>query len=263
MVWILQKKTISQPSSFRSIEDFLASPLWHSHKNTPRLLYLEREQDHTLYSLGSLSTAEKALFQFQKNRGSSKTCLRLSKDQAFLFEPHVPPLLGKSPLRKITSLRVELLRITLKQNRKGAALFYYFYPLLGLWQFAMVEKELLFHNVLPPLPEADVEGALQKSLAHMKQLGVTSPVRLINLGPHVSFPYSALERMPFSWGAPLPVILAASFILGACLLYNVYSIACWEKEVALSHQALRQLKAKIETPTYRKLKQEFYHQREK
>jgi hypothetical protein len=261
IVWVIDKKGILAPASFRSLADFLSSDLRQAHLHTPYVFYLEDEQTHTLYSILSLSPVEKVLFYFQRNKGGSRTCIRLSKDQAFLFDPPVFPLPGIDSSSQIKSLRVELLKVILKQKRKGGALFYYFHPLLGLWQFAMVEKELLFHNVLGTLPEDGVEAALQKSINHMAQLGVENSIPIVNLSSSFSFPSTASVPHRFT---PFSIILAASFLLGTGLLYNVYSIACWEKEVALSYLALRQLKAKIETPTYLTVKQEFYrHQREK
>lgn len=267
---VTEKNQSSEYDSFRTVEEFLCSPLWARHRDTPRVLYFEKEIFHSVCNLETLSSLEKAFFWIQKKLFHTEASLYfLSRSQALFFHPSVPLSLKKGPLLKTTSLFLELLKNTTPQ-KTHPTLYYYFHPVLGLWQFAL-EKDLLFHHFTPSLRETQIENQLQKSLSHMQQMGIKNPIHSLNLSslfsspfPSHSLPYLKNISIHCSFNffpSLLHATLAASILLLLGVAYNIRSLNTWETQLHLSRQALEHIKRKTNTPEYQRLKSHFRYQR--
>lgn len=261
VAWAVERKKISNPHFFPSVENLLSSSLWEAHKNILRMVYVEREHAYTLCDLKILSFLEKIFFRLQRifveKQGS--VCY-FKRNQALLFDPVLPSDLKEEPLLKIASLRIELLETVCDQRKKeNPSLSYYFHPLVGLWQFG-IEKTLLFHNIISPVTESELEKVLEKSQDHMKKMGVEESIQILNLSSCFTFPPIRPSFIPYSSFSSLHGLIAMTIIIVLCIFYNLHSISVWERELSLSQRALVDLKIKTETPAYRKIRAEFFAQ---
>ncbi|HCI48280.1 MAG: hypothetical protein A2977_03025 [Alphaproteobacteria bacterium RIFCSPLOWO2_01_FULL_45_8] len=253
-VSVIEKKKTRESYAFSTLEEFLSSPLWTHHKETPRVVYLEQESFQTLCDLRDLSPWEKALFWIQKKTGVSHAALYfLSWHQAFFFHPTLPASLKKGPLLKTSCVLLDLLK-TIPKRTAEPTLFFYFHPALGLWQCAF-SKTFLFTLFTPPMPEEKVEDHVQKSLHEMRKRGFKEGISSVPLSSpleHIS-PFSSFKMPP----TYLHKTLAAGFLFVLCVGYTLYSLKIWEAQLHRSRQALRQMETKINTPEYRKVKAHF------
>jgi hypothetical protein len=273
---LFEKKT-QITSTFSSIDSFLKSEFWESHKKTPRIIYADnKESTHTLLNLTPLSWVEKKAIFLQKILRNDTPTLLLPQNQTITLDSTLPNFLIKGPVLKKTSTILELLKIALRKNKHPYSLLYFHQKNIGVWQIALHHQTLLFHHFTPEKKDVSLSDILEIGQRYFSQKGMNQSIHIIDLASFLkrkkdvsssiflsfnSIKTSALSKV-FLSSHSLTIQLVLIIFLGVLLIHNKLSIELWERQAKVSKKNLESIQQKTKTPSHQRAMHHFKNRKD-
>ena len=254
---VLKDQRVVGSFAFSHLDVFLSSSLWTSHKQTPRVIYTEKDKDLCFLNLDNLSFLEKILLWARKRFLTPTTSIVWLKTQFLIFEPIVPTLLQEGPVLKITSLSFEVIKSLAKASETFSGFGHYQHPAIGLWKVEIQENQIRSWAFSPEVKEPPIEEQHEKNDYFFPHTGIssqdTSSLNLATLFPGNILPglkNLGLANQVLQFPSPAHKGLAACVLLVMAIIYNITCIEKWESELNATRSHLKLIKEKAQTPHY-------------
>jgi hypothetical protein len=167
----------------------------------------------------------------------------------------------------------ELLKIARKQTKNPHSFCYFHQKDIGVWQFILQDKTLLFHHFTVEKKGFSLKDTLKIGQQYLVQQGLKESCPMLDLHPFLEdSPSPHSENLSFlsfntsksnirlrllKFPSHLMMTLALLALLAMIIIYNKISIFAWENQVNRSRNVLEKITKKMTTPSYQNLLQEF------